>query len=118
FAAIRSQGVEAIVVAEGPGSFTHRQLIVQLVEDLRLPAVYPIRECVDLGGLVSYSANLPSLFRQAARQVAQILKGTKPGDIPFYRTTEFDLVINLKTAKALGLTVPATVLVRANEVIE
>jgi len=71
-----------------------------------------------LGGLVAYSANLPSLFRHAARQVGQILTGAKPGEIPFYRATKFDLVINLKTAKALGLTVPPTVLVRADEIIE
>ena len=71
-----------------------------------------------LGGLVAYSANLPSLFRHAARQVGQILKGAKPGEIPFYRATKLDLVINLKTAKALGLTVPPTVLVRADEIIE
>jgi putative ABC transport system substrate-binding protein len=118
FATMRDQGAEGIAIADNPSSFTYRQLIVQLVEDLRLPAVYPNRESVSLGGLVSYSPNLPILFRHAARQVAQILNGTKPGEIPFYRPTKFDLAINLKTAKGLGLTVPQTVLIRADEIIE
>ena len=67
---------------------------------------------------MSYAANLPILFRHCARQVAQTLSGTKPGEIPFYRPTKFDLAVNLQTAKALGLTVPQTVLIRADEIIE
>lgn len=118
FAAMQGEHVSGVVIPDVPGSFTHRQLIVQLVEHLRVPVVYPYRECVQLGGLVAYSHNIPSLFRHAAHQVEQIFKGAKPGDIPFYQATEFDLVINLKAAKALGLIVPPAVLVRANEVIE
>jgi ABC-type uncharacterized transport system substrate-binding protein len=93
-------------------------LIVELVQDLRLPAVYPFREFIDEGGLMAYSPNLPELSRHAAHQVEQILKGANPGDLPFFQATKFELIINLKTAKALGITVPPSLLARADEVIE
>ena len=84
----------------------------------RLPTIYYFREYVEGGGLMSYGANIPDLFRRAADYVDKILRGAKPGEIPVEQATRFDLVINLTTAKALGLTIPESFLVRADEVIE
>jgi putative tryptophan/tyrosine transport system substrate-binding protein len=84
----------------------------------RLPAIYYFREYVEVGGLMSYGPNIPDLFRRAADYVDKILRGAKPGEIPVEQATKFDLVINLTTAKALGLTIPESFLLRADEVIE
>jgi putative tryptophan/tyrosine transport system substrate-binding protein len=84
----------------------------------RLPTIYVAREYVEAGGLMSYGANIPDLFKRAAELVDKILRGAKPGDIPVEQPTKFDLVVNLKTAKALGLSVPPSLLMRADEVIE
>jgi putative ABC transport system substrate-binding protein len=91
---------------------------VELAAELRLPAVYPFREFVDLGGLAAYSINLRALFRHAAGQIDQILKGAKAGDLPFYQPTELQLIVNLKSANVLRITIPPALLARADEVIE
>jgi putative ABC transport system substrate-binding protein len=96
----------------------NNEMIVQAVEKHRLPAVYPFRFFVTNGGLISYGADITDLFRRAAQYVDRILNGDKPADLPVQAPTKFELVINLKTAKALGLTVPPTLLATADEVIE
>ena len=101
-----------------PLVITNRIRINTLALGARLPTMYGIREYVEAGGLMSYGPNFPDLFRRAADFVDKILRGAKPGDIPVEQPTKFDLVINLTTAKALGLDVPPTLLARADEVIE
>jgi putative tryptophan/tyrosine transport system substrate-binding protein len=118
FAMMAQEGVDALIVNDTPENYTYQPLINEMVEKARLPTMYPNRDFVKLGGLMAYGTDPPGLFRHAANQIGQILKGAKPGDIPFYQPTTFELVINLKTAKALGLTFPITLLGRADEVIE
>jgi len=108
----------ALSVLTGAMFFTERRRLVALAAKHRLPAVYPWREGVDAGGFMSYGAHLPDLFRRAATYVDKILKGAKPADLPVEQPTKFEFVINLKTAKALGLTIPPAVLARADEVIQ
>jgi putative ABC transport system substrate-binding protein len=109
---------EALSVITDLLMVANRLHINTLAQSARLPTIYPAREYVESGGLISYGANYPDLFRRAAEFVDKILRGAKPSDIPIEQPTKFDLVINLKTAKALGLAVPGTVLARADEVIE
>ena len=96
----------------------YRRDVVALVNEARLPAIYPEREYVDDVGLMVYGANVVDNFRRAAAYVDRILKGAKPGDLPIQEPVRFDFVVNLKTAKELGLTVPPSILARADEVIE
>ena len=120
-AAITRLGREAdygLVVPPDPSINTHRKLIVELTARYRLPAIHALRVAIADGGLMSYGVDLPDLFRQAAAYADRILRGEKPADLPVQLPTKFELVINLKTAKALGLTVPNTLLVTADEVIE
>jgi putative ABC transport system substrate-binding protein len=109
---------EALYVCGDPLVFTHRIRINTLALAARLPTMYGPREHVDAGGLMSYGPNFSDLYRRAADYVDKILHGEKPGDIPIEQPTRFDLVINLTTAKALSLKIPASFLLRADEVIE
>ena len=110
--------VDGLMASEGSENTTNRQLIVDLAARHRLPAIYPYREYVEVGGLLSYGVNLADVFRRVANITADVLKGTKPADIPFYQQTKFELVLNRKTAKSLGLDFPNTLLAAADEVIE
>jgi len=109
---------EALWVAADPLLNTNRVRINALAQGARLPTIYVAREYVEAGGLMSYGASFPDMYRRAADYVDKILRGQKPGDIPVEQPTKFELVINMKTAKALGLTVPPRVLAIADEVIE
>ena len=110
--------VDALYVASDPLIFSRRIQINALAQGERLPTIYGNREYVDAGALMSYGPNWADLFRHAAGQVDKILRGAKPADIPVEQPTKFDLIVNMKTAKALGLDVPPTLLARADEVIE
>jgi putative tryptophan/tyrosine transport system substrate-binding protein len=108
----------ALIVLASPFSNAHRALLIALAAKHQLPAIYPYRYFVTEGGLASYGVDPADQYRQAASYIDRILRGTKPGDLPVQQPTKFELVINLKTAKMLGLDVPATLLGRADEVIE
>jgi putative tryptophan/tyrosine transport system substrate-binding protein len=118
FETARRQRPDALISVEDPLTFSHRKRIADFALAHRLPSLHGLREDVEAGGLISYGANLPDLFRRAAGYVDKILKGAKPADLPVQQPTKFELVINLKTVKALGLEIPPTVLARADEVIE
>jgi len=98
--------------------FDHQERLATLAAKSRLPTVYGEREFADAGGLMAYGPNYDDLFRRSAYYVDRILKGAKPADLPVEQPTKFELVINMKTAKALGLTIPPSVLLRADQVIE
>jgi putative tryptophan/tyrosine transport system substrate-binding protein len=118
FAEMAQARPDAAMVDEGGSFLAYRALIAELAEKYRLPVIYPYRDYVDLGGLMTYAPDLGELAQRLASDVHQILGGTRPGDIPFYQPTKFLLIINLKAAKALGLDLPATLIARADEVIE
>jgi putative ABC transport system substrate-binding protein len=111
-------GANAIMVGDNPDSTTNRVLIAGLIGQARLPAMSPSSEFVDAGGLMAYSSDLVELNKRSANDIDAILRGANPGDIPFYQGSKFELSINLKTAKMLGLTVPATLLASADQLIE
>ena len=118
FAALTRVRADAIFVPADPLFFQHRTRLAELAAKTRLPAMWGIRDQAEAGGLMAYGVNLVDLSRRAAIYVDKILKGAKPADLPVEQPTKFELVINLKTAKALGLTIPPSVLARADQVIE
>src|SRR6266478_5171239 len=118
FTAMREARGGGLLVFPNPMLFEARSSIAAYAAKSHLPAVYPWREAAAVGGLMSYSTNFPDMYRRAATYVDKILKGAKAADLPFEQPTKFELVINLKTAKALGLTIPQSLLQRADQVIE
>jgi putative ABC transport system substrate-binding protein len=109
---------DAVIVSDQTENSSNARLIVELAAKSRLPTIYPYREQVEAGGLMAYATDLSDLYRRAAGYVDQILKGAKPGEIPIYLAVKFELIVNVKAAKAIGLTIPPSLLLRANEVIE
>jgi putative tryptophan/tyrosine transport system substrate-binding protein len=112
------QRIDALVIGADGLTQMHQQTIVDLLARNRLPAAYPAREFVEAGGLIAYAVNYPDLYFRFASFVDKIFKGAKPGELPVEQPTKFELVINLKTAKALGLSIPQSILLRADEVIQ
>jgi putative tryptophan/tyrosine transport system substrate-binding protein len=118
FAAMARERAEALMVVASPLFVTHRERLAELAREHRLPAMFGSKENVQAGGLISYSADLTDLHRRAASYIDKILKGAKPADLPIEQPTKFELAVNLKTAKALGVAIPRAILTRADEVIE
>ena len=118
FATVVQDRFNAVIVTPNSSYIPHRQQLVSLAAKHRLPAMYGWKEFPEAGGLMSYGVILPDLFRRAAYYVDRILKGAKPADLPVEQPTKFELVINLKTAKQIGLTIPPNVLARADKVIK
>ena len=118
FALMARERAEALLVVASPMFITHRQPLAELARKHRLPAMFGSKENVQAGGLISYAADLTDLHRRAAAYIDKILKGAKPDELPVEQASKYEMVINLKTAKAIGLTVPSSVLARADEVIE
>jgi putative ABC transport system substrate-binding protein len=118
FATLSRDAVDALVVLADPILALHQERIVEFADKASLPAIYGIKEFAVAGGLLAYASDLTAQFRRTALYVDKILKGAKPSELPVEQPTKFELVINLKTAKALGLTIPPTLLGRADEVIE
>ena len=119
FSAVTDQHAQALVLPAGnPVAFTNREQVASFAKRNRLPSIYGQREFVDAGGLMAYGPSTFDMFRRTAGYVDKVLKGAKPADLPVEQPTKFELVINLKTAKALGLTIPPSLLQRADEVIQ
>jgi putative ABC transport system substrate-binding protein len=117
FSTMTRERAEALIVLPSAMLYNERRRLVDLAARHRLPAMYQAREMVELGGLIAYGASIPDLIRRSATHVDKILKGAKPADLPVEQPTKFELVVNLKTAEALGVTVPRTLLFQATEVI-
>lgn len=118
FAAIKVARPDALVIVADPFLITERERIATFAMANRLPSISAYRQYPEVGGLMSYGPSYSDLFRRAASYVDRIVRGEKPGDLPFQQPTKFELVVNLKTARALGLTIPASVLLRADQIIE
>jgi putative ABC transport system substrate-binding protein len=118
FRSMEQDRADALMVSDEAEHRTNRATIVELAAKARIAAIYSYRDFVEAGGLMAYSIDLAELYRHLANLIDKILRGANPGDIPFYQPTKFELSINLKTAKALGLEMPAMLLGRADEVIE
>jgi putative tryptophan/tyrosine transport system substrate-binding protein len=116
--AMRSEKADAVIVGDASANFTYRKEIVALTNDLRLPTMFPYREFVDEGGLVAYAVEARDLWRRAADSVDELLRGAKVNDVPFFQASTFRLIINIKAAQRLGLIVPPSLSLRADEVIE
>jgi putative ABC transport system substrate-binding protein len=118
FARLKKEGAEALITTSGPLLSTQQREVLAFAAKNRLPAIYPASEFVEAGGLMSYAPNYTDLWRRAATYVDNILKGAKPSDLPVEQPTKFELIINLKAAKQIGLTIPPNVLARADKVIK
>ena len=118
FAVLAEQKIDAAIIDEGGSFVANRAEIVALAAKYRLPTIYPYRDYADSGGLISYGPDNGELAKRMASDVHQILNGVRPGDIPYYQPVKFELVINMKAANALGLTVPTALLAQADEVLE
>ena len=118
FRAASKGRADGLVVLSGPVLSSHRARVLDLVVESRLPAIYNFPEWVEAGGLMTYGVNLTDLYRRAATYVDKILKGAKPADLPVEQPKKFELIVNLKAAKQIGLTIPPNVLARADRVIK
>jgi putative ABC transport system substrate-binding protein len=118
FAAAPREGAEALIVLASAFFAAERRRLVDFVTKHRLPSMFSVREDIEAGGLMSYGASVPDSWRRAATYVDKILKGAKPAELPVEQPMKFELILNLKTAKALGLTIPPTLLFQADEVIK
>lgn len=118
FASLATERPDGLIVLQDTVTGKHRKEIVEFAAKMRLPAIYQVKEFPDAGGLLSYGLNMPAQFRRTAFYVDRILRGARPSDLPVERPTKFELVVNMKTAKALGLSIPQSILLRADRVIQ
>ena len=118
FSFMARERVEAVIVNDHPANYTHRRLIADLAARARLPAIAALRDFPEAGGLMAYAADTLAIFRSMAQYTDRILKGARPNDLPFQEPTTYEFIVNLKTAKALGLTIPQSLLLRADQIIE
>jgi len=117
FSAVKRARAQALYVLDDPRFMAHRTTLVERASKARLPTIFGLRQFVDEGGLMSYGANLSDLYRRSAGYVDKILKGANPGDLPIEQPTKFELVVNLKAARALGITIPESIMLQADEVM-